>query len=123
MQTHYKEDLKMTRAEYKENLKEELYLMDKDELKAYAKKNGVRLYTTVPDKMVQVIADTMTSREFHGDAFRSKPMDDGKPIGAMSHQELRQQNNVTIQGGIYVGLPNHVDGIEMFMKGGLRNNG
>lgn len=65
----------MTRQEYKEGIIKELEGMGKNELKAYARNHYVRLYTTVPDKMVQVIANTMTEREFHGDAFREHPHD------------------------------------------------
>ena len=69
----------MTREEYRNNLRAELADMDKDELKAYAKKNYVRLYSSVPDNMVSTIVEAMTNREFHGDAFRdaASKMDKG----------------------------------------------
>ena len=43
--------------------------MDKQELKEYAKKKGIRLYTTV-DKMRNQIKQVEYTREHHGDAFR-----------------------------------------------------
>lgn len=61
-----------TREEYKENLRDELSLMDKDELKSFAKEHGIKLYTTQYSRMLQRIIDIMTVREFHGDAFRDK---------------------------------------------------
>lgn len=44
--------------------------MDKQELKEYAKKKGIRLYTTVLDKMRNQIKQVEYTREHHGDAFR-----------------------------------------------------
>lgn len=45
--------------------------MDKQELKEYAKKKGIRLYTTVVlDKMRNQIKQVEYTREHHGDAFR-----------------------------------------------------
>lgn len=44
--------------------------MNKDELKKYAKEKGIRLFTTVPEKMREKIKVTEYVREHHGDAFR-----------------------------------------------------
>lgn len=44
--------------------------MDKQELKEYAKKKGIRLYTTVLDKMRNQIKQVEYTREHPGDAFR-----------------------------------------------------
>lgn len=62
----------MTREEYKANLRKELEGMDANELRSYARSNHIRLYTRVPEKMLEFILDTKTTREFHGDAFRDK---------------------------------------------------
>ena len=44
--------------------------MTKEELKQYAKEKGIRLYTSVPDKMREIIKQVEYIREHHGDAFR-----------------------------------------------------
>lgn len=44
--------------------------MNKEELKQYAKENGIRLYTSVEEKMRKHIKDVKHVRETHGDAFR-----------------------------------------------------
>ncbi len=44
--------------------------MNRDELKKYAKENGIRLYTTVPEKMREKIREVEHMRAHHGDAFR-----------------------------------------------------
>ena len=63
----------MTRKEHKENLRNELSEMTAQELKQYARAHYIKLYTVVPDKMVDAIVESMTNREFHGDAFRTNP--------------------------------------------------
>lgn len=50
----------------------ELENMTREELKEYAKDKGIRLYTTVPEKMVAYIKQVEHVREIHGDAFRDK---------------------------------------------------
>lgn len=44
--------------------------MTKEELKEYAKTKGIRLYSTVPDKIRQHIREVEHVRKIHGDAFR-----------------------------------------------------
>lgn len=44
--------------------------MTREELKAYAKDRGIRLYTVVPEKMIKIIREVEHVREIHGDAFR-----------------------------------------------------
>lgn len=63
----------MTRAEFKENLRNELSGMTAQELKMYAKEHYIKLYTVVPDRMVSAIVESMANRMFHGDAFRTNP--------------------------------------------------
>lgn len=65
----------MTREEYRTQLTNSLSGRDYYELREYARAHHIKLYTRVPDKMVYLIVEAMTSREFHGDAFRDKPLD------------------------------------------------
>ena len=44
--------------------------MNKEELKKYAKEKGIRLYTSVEDKMRKHIKQVEHVREYHGNAFR-----------------------------------------------------
>lgn len=48
--------------------------MTKDELKQYAREHNIRLYTSVPAKMREVIRNVEHLRETHGDAFRTPEM-------------------------------------------------
>ncbi len=50
----------------------DLEKMNKDELKMYAKEKGIRLFTTVPEKMRERIKEVEYVREHHGDAFRKQ---------------------------------------------------
>lgn len=62
----------MTRDEYRLKLTEELSGMGALELRDYARAHYVKLYTRVPDRMREAIVSVMTTREFHGDAFREQ---------------------------------------------------
>ena len=53
---------------YKKKL-EELSICSADQLKGIAKESGIRLFTAKPEKMLAVIAHTLTSRAFHGSCF------------------------------------------------------
>lgn len=44
--------------------------MNKEELKQYARDNGIRLYTSVPERMRKRIKEVEYVRKHHGDAFR-----------------------------------------------------
>ena len=46
--------------------------MTREELKAYAKQKGIRLYTVAPDKMREKIRELEHARATKGDAFRTK---------------------------------------------------
>ena len=52
------------------DMTKDLELMDRDELKAYARAEGIRLYTVVPEKMRKQIREIEYTRAHHGDAFR-----------------------------------------------------
>ncbi len=55
----------------KKNLsRSELQKMSRQELKEYARQKGIRLYTTVPEKMIAKIREVEHVRATHGDAFR-----------------------------------------------------
>ncbi len=55
----------------KKNLsRSELQKMSRQELKEYARQRGIRLYTVVPEKMIERIISVEYSRATHGDAFR-----------------------------------------------------
>lgn len=48
----------------------DLEKMNKDELKKYARENGIRLFSTVPKKMREKIREVEYVRTNHGNAFR-----------------------------------------------------
>ena len=57
-------------ANDEQKIRTELQYASYDELKAYAREHGIRLYTKVPSKMLNIIAETQARRMHHGDAFR-----------------------------------------------------
>jgi hypothetical protein len=42
---------------------------DSTQLKTIAKERGIKLHTTNKEKMLEIIAETTTNREFHGYCF------------------------------------------------------
>lgn len=52
------------------DMTKDLELMDRDELKQYARAKSIRLYTVVPEKMRKQIREIEYTRAHHGDAFR-----------------------------------------------------
>ncbi len=59
------------RLEVAVDITKDLELMDRDELKAYARAKGIRLYTVVPEKIRKKIREIEYARAHHGDAFRN----------------------------------------------------
>lgn len=57
-------------ANDEQKIRAELQNASYEELVSYARKHGIRLYTKVPSKMINVIAETQARRMHHGDAFR-----------------------------------------------------
>lgn len=52
------------------DMTKDLDLMDRDELKEYARVKGIRLFTVVPEKMRKRIREVEDARARRGDAFR-----------------------------------------------------
>lgn len=53
----------------KDQIRDILVTMDKDQLKQVAREQGIKLYTVVPEKMRTQMCSTIYSRLHHGDAF------------------------------------------------------
>lgn len=61
----------------KRELLNALESLNKDQLKAYAREKGIRLFTGVPQKMREAIAEIEISRKHKGDSFRQLEEEDG----------------------------------------------
>lgn len=48
--------------------------MSREQLAQYAREQGIKLYTRVPDKMIKRIKEVEYIRKHHGDAFCTEDM-------------------------------------------------